>query len=491
MARYHSIFGALLQLTVIQVSARKIYDGPSPAPGYIPPLSKDASDDVSLLSAQICAILGAYIAFVILLGMGLQLYGKRLRYAAQNRSNYDGAETVKSSSAVRWQLPASSRGHRHWQWPTAMLSTQSTHDRSKAKGSAVARFPCVDEQIVENDKRKRQRELEHLYDAVLSHDELNYGKAQLSSDQTADEPISTTLRSPRPPLELGSPANSWDIHRHSRGLGRSPNTRSLCSAVPAFGPNSLPIPSVSELSDLPRVSSSMHSSNHAPGGDCSVPAEISFGKATDIRGTRLVTTNHIGVVGHETVCNNSVRGSPLSIGTVSTHSRTSNSQDIVATGKQHSTVNKPPVPCHITTKCRHPETPLWPHPQPLTQTSRTMMLPSNSTPKPSPVVVPKWTSASALPFRVLDAQSPTKQVIRSTTVETKADTRGLSSPTRPPRTGKQVPYSPYMPFTPVTPVISHLVGKVERKITQREHGRRVIFAEDVVKDAKELWGDGY
>ncbi|KZF24874.1 hypothetical protein L228DRAFT_57675 [Xylona heveae TC161] len=49
------------------------------------------------------------------------------------------------------------------------------------------------------------------------------------------------------------------------------------------------------------------------------------------------------------------------------------------------------------------------------------------------------------------------------------------------------PYSPYMPFTPLTPVTPRLVTRAERKQRQREGGRKVAFAEDQVRDERDIW----
>ena len=54
------------------------------------------------------------------------------------------------------------------------------------------------------------------------------------------------------------------------------------------------------------------------------------------------------------------------------------------------------------------------------------------------------------------------------------------------------PYSPYMPHTPMTPITPRmLVGKEERRRRDREEGRRVLTARDVVEEEGSMWGDAY
>lgn len=84
-------------------------------------------------------------------------------------------------------------------------------------------------------------------------------------------------------------------------------------------------------------------------------------------------------------------------------------------------------------------------------------------------------------------------MVKTTVLERQPDRVGRGPMTgRTPRTGvPMTPYTPYMPFTPITPVTPGLMSRKERKERVKAEGRKVLVEEDEVKDADDMWDNGY
>ncbi len=138
---------------------------PAPAPEDGPPLSASASRDKSLLGAQVGAIIGAWVFFVLVLGGYLHFIGRRLRAdALRGRASLD-VEMVKPTLSSRNFDPSpitpttnsaspSKAGMPNFSWPSPTKQN----------------FPTFDERVIQHDREQREREMEQLYAAVMEHD---------------------------------------------------------------------------------------------------------------------------------------------------------------------------------------------------------------------------------------------------------------------------------------------------------------------------------
>ena len=105
--------------------------------------------------------------------------------------------------------------------------------------------------------------------------------------------------------------------------------------------------------------------------------------------------------------------------------------------------------------------------------------------------------AAPLPLRALRSPNSLRppSMIKATELERPERRNGPSTgrPLRTPLTGvPATPYSPYMPQTPLTPMTpSRLVSRGERKRREKEEGRRVLTAADIVPEEGDMFGDAY
>jgi len=146
----------------------------------VPPLAQHANNDLSILPAQICGIVGAYVLSVVLVGTYLLTFGRKMRRDAQIGSGIMPApiEMVKSPRKVYDPSPLSpSSTAKSWMRGKFGKSQKSLNGSIKSGLSSQPVSPGLDPnhmsfdaKVIENAKEERQKEMERLYAAVMEHD---------------------------------------------------------------------------------------------------------------------------------------------------------------------------------------------------------------------------------------------------------------------------------------------------------------------------------
>lgn len=188
---------------------------PAPLPADGPPISAHASRDRSLLKYQIIAIVGAYFALIVIIGLALLVIGRPLRRAAMSPRHPASATAVVAVSAHSSTELCEFR-KRAWRRivPRACLGQV---DRKTAHLNNIER-PAVtfDEKIVERDRGLLHEEMEKLY-AVVMENEVKAPK-RLSMDITGSDvspvqrvrsPVDLTYSPSASSPRAQSPRYSW------------------------------------------------------------------------------------------------------------------------------------------------------------------------------------------------------------------------------------------------------------------------------------------
>ncbi|TLD21788.1 hypothetical protein E2P81_ATG08376 [Venturia nashicola] len=197
---------------------------PALAPECGPPLSIHSLRDRSKLPVQICAIVAAYLLFVVVVGILLVTVGKRSRNRAQGfvkkLPKYD-IEMVKREYPHKNFEPLSpAYSQKSWlRAPFKGLRSSALSKASSFAGSpieapspTVASINSFDNKTDAQNRESRQAELERLYAAVMAHEDAKRSTGQLSlapSDQATDSiaPSPRTLSVPQISLQQ-SPRDS-------------------------------------------------------------------------------------------------------------------------------------------------------------------------------------------------------------------------------------------------------------------------------------------
>jgi len=467
-----------------------IDEAPAPAPEDGPPRSANAIRDRRYLPAQIAAIIGSYVLFVICIGTAILLVGRRLRRGAQASPRTLAMEMMKpvkvdiphafdpspispASNHLYGRSPGSTVETREM-WPSPQKSdlgyTFPKNTRHSKQASMQGSVVTFDESVIEDDKTKNQEEMERLYAAVMEHDEqkssttLNKIPEQsppevqhlrtASGAHQPSFPPSTEIKSPgisvsASPRKFTRPS---PITTNSRASSRS----SLGSLSKKRGVRNLPIsPPMGSPGVVPDYNSTygeaepLSPRHYSPGPPPPTPPL----KDTYREEERL----------------SAMRLSPKRAGFPRTSIHPPSSL-----GSQQSYETKPSH--RDSTKQKRTPTPL------------TIKTGGGLAPATQPSM-----HTAPLPFRNLNSNRLNNDrppsMIKATVLESKPHNRHLGVPqTSVPMT----PYSPYMPFTPLTPMTpSRLVTREERKRKEKEEGRRVATIADRVEEEGEMWGDAY
>ncbi|KAI9741273.1 MAG: hypothetical protein M1834_002990 [Cirrosporium novae-zelandiae] len=168
--------------------------GPAPSPEDGPPLSANASRNKGLLPIQISCIVGAYIICVFLLLALLFTVGRRLRRAAEASLQSLDMEMMKPPAApipkTFDQSPISPLRSETERTPTSAYTPNNrsplfpSPDKAKStfswdslkkghrKGSsAMGSVSTFDENVIEEDRVRAQREMDRLYAAVAEYED--------------------------------------------------------------------------------------------------------------------------------------------------------------------------------------------------------------------------------------------------------------------------------------------------------------------------------
>lgn len=188
---------------------------PAPLPADGPPISVHASRDRSLLKYQIIAIVGAYFAFIVIIGLALLVIGRPLRRAAMSPRHPASATPVVAVPAHSSTGLCESR-KRAWRHivPRACFGQV---DRKAVQLNNIER-PAVtfDEKIMERDRSLMHEEMEKLY-AVVMESEVKAPK-RLSMDMTGSDispiqrvrsPVDLTYSPSASSPRAQSPRYSW------------------------------------------------------------------------------------------------------------------------------------------------------------------------------------------------------------------------------------------------------------------------------------------
>ena len=496
-----------------------IDSGPAPAPPKKgPPLSRHASSDRGLLGAQVGAIVGSWILFVVILGAYLALVGRRLRMEAM---------AGRLSADVEMMMPA------------PMTSALNSASPSKASQpnfswpSPTSPIASFDEQVIRDDKVKREMEMEKLYAAVMEHDASpgREGTTTTSNAPTSKNERSSPkkdgdgsrgssslskLRSPTflrsltgsttqgpsggPAERLASTVTMGDRPRTSRDRRPTITTPSMSSSPLASpgrtGKNRIGIRHLSISKPMPTPSFSLHS--RAPASD-EEPLTPRYPPPSPPGSTHSPTPSSRHRMGH------------ISVSTInSIHQQHQHQhQQYIHHGEEQPPAAPAPVPAMQLSKPRprrgttpsnqsnddivsasppppssrpHPPSLIIPLGRPSQQTLRAAYTPS-----------PSSATSSSLPLRSLNTalgNHPSAHTTKVTIVE--RPDHLLSTTHHGPRTaGPPVPYSPYMPFTPVTPITPGLVSKRERKAREKEkcggNSRGLKVVTEMVQGDDEMW----
>ena len=490
-----------------------IDEGPAPAPEDGPPLAASAIRDKSFLPVQIGGIVGAYVVFVVVIGIAILLVGRRFRRAAQisprtlamemlkpirtDASKAFDPSPISPSTNAYGPSPVSTTNTRNaWPSPEKSRSSHVWSAGHKQQSSIQSSVVTFDEAVVEDDKARNQREMERLYEAVMEQDEQKSNSALdvTSSMKPQNPPELQHLRNAQGPSKPSSPPPRAETTSPSRNLTKSPlrsdsrhpkpspisinrsTTHSQASSRTSFGSFSRK----RGIRDLP-ISPPMGSPDLAP------DYETKYGEAQplsprfyqpgpppppppkddeSIRQTRGNNLRKLNLQEPDSQPSSQVPRTFLP-----TIHASSEIDDHTGSQHQDGEENSPQRFYNKTKRT----------PAPLSIRTQAALGPTSH----------NSLHTAPLPFRNLDSYTDRpRSTIKATVLERKAPN---PNHLRSPQTGvPMTPYSPYMPFTPLTPMTpSRLVTRMERKKREREEGRRVATMEDAVVEESDMWGDAY
>ena len=433
---------------------------PAPPPDKGPPLSRGASRDKSLLGAQVGAIVGSWILFLVLLAFFLIFVGRRLRADALKSRASPDVEMVKPVLQRNFEpSPISANPESAEPGDTSPAPNFSWPSPTKQS------FSTFDERVIQEDKAQREQDMERLYAAVMDQE------AGVSTTSVATDSKSQHQRKPSVP-KIKSPGLF-------RGL-RSPTSPKAWSGSPE--------------KDKPRKGS-------RPESHSSMSSSAGRRKLSGVRGLPI--------------------SGPIPTPTFSLHSgRAGNASDEEPLTPRYPPPTPPNESSWSPPPSRHrtPEAAASSLPKPLqVSIPRSRSPPTITGGTSKRTTPPSPSSPSYLPLRSLNAAVDSSSSIQrqptpgsTTTINlgnasttkltilehavprSKAlEANGLATATTP-----AVPYSPYMPFTPITPISPGLVSKKERKAREKAGldgsattGRRKVVVE-MARGDNELWDGG-
>ena len=495
-----------------------ILEAPAPPPGQGAPIQASALRNTAYLPAQIAAIVASYVLSVLFIGTALLSVGRRLRRAARESPHTLAMEMMKPIKSEQRDVaqafdpspisPATSQNlygpspddtiDMKQGWPSPMKSGRGSNTWGSITGGHTKNQPSVqssvvtfDENVIEDDKERNQKEMERLYAAVMEHDEkksesvTDFGLVQQpqsprnpggyppelqhlrntqqistlplrSNTISPSRSLTTSPRSSKKPTPLS--IDSRNSSRSSFGsFGKKRGIRNLPISPPMGSPSLVPDQTYDEREPLsPRIYVD-------PGPPPPTPPQM---RAYNTRDDRLSPLD-------ARFPEPSLRSPRTAIPAVPTVGSIPEAYqaDVQLMGRERSA-----LPSRDSNKSKRAPPPLALRTQAVSNSSSQHPLRS----APLPLRNPHPTSYNANP----------PDTIKATVLERKAPKQ---SSLRTPRTGvPMTPYSPYMPFTPLTPMTpSRLVTRQERKKREKEEGRKVVTVEDAVLEEPDAWGDAY
>ncbi|KAF2770477.1 hypothetical protein EJ03DRAFT_335452 [Teratosphaeria nubilosa] len=535
--------------------AVSIDESPAPAPDAGPPLSAHAIRNPAYLPYEIVGIVGAYFAAVFLTGSLLLTVGRSSRKRALARSRSHATEMVKPAGVMYDPSPASPASGRSWFGSPrkggrkgASASLRSARSGASDVGSpGMDSVVSFDQNVVEQDRVRREQEMERLYAAVMAQDDRKSAQTIALADEVQVPTIAPPRYQqgqPRPP-RLMTDAPGLRHLQTEQGV-RSPGPPK--SPVRAIYPPDSPLPPmpISPTSPIraeypPNIplSPQFFDPGQRPSGELQPnrASRTSFGSSKTIASTSSTTPaakksrrslRHLKIsaplqsYGDD---NSDGARTPLSprfytdpgIPPKPPTARTLDSQDAPTTPgtvsswqaeeEQNEGMDQvrdlprphlrqissngagiPKPATSTTTPMTNPPTTAQPRPLPLRQlalqqSQSTTTLPHNPPTAFFPLSPSRWPTTNPR------AHEPSYPLSAGPVKTTFLDVRRDQFSTGP-RTGVATPYSPYMPFTPLTPVFTpRLVGRREKRARERERGPEVV--EEMVEDEGVVWGGDY
>ncbi|KAI9838299.1 MAG: hypothetical protein M1819_005567 [Sarea resinae] len=207
-----------------------IDEGPAPPPDECPPISRGASRDKSLLAGQICGIVGSYLATACIVASAIFFIGRRLRRQIKTHSlvsmemlppvmasknNYDPSPV--SGYTDPFKTPTSGASAAKFAWPSPGKKKNHKGIGQLSQQNSVVTF---DEHVIENDRLKREEEMERLYNAVMGQEarrpmDLVYEREADQDFESWDSPPPQHGVAASPPPLPSSPQESAE-HKKSR-----------------------------------------------------------------------------------------------------------------------------------------------------------------------------------------------------------------------------------------------------------------------------------
>lgn len=478
----------------------------------LPPLDLHRTTDIALLPAQICGIVGAYFLTVVVIGICLLTFGRRMRRQAQYgtglapeiemikspRAQYDPSPISPASTTKSWMKNTFGRGRKN-----SMSTTNSRAGSAPGSPGFDPNHASFDARVLQNNRDRAQQEMEMLYQAVMAHDAQKGSTTDVTAIDAVDDQYSqdpnfrpkdkrvlrvATGRHQEIPRDLASP-----ISPYSPGhLGDGP--RSPVRAIyPPESPMTAPVSPRSPRSPG-RTTSGNYSRPPVPQGLPASPRSPRESRAESIVSggsskTRKALRNlRINAPKDDVDDDERTPLTPRNFG----DQQASGQPPTPHTGKSYASQTTQHTMITEDSDDERYENLDKPQPLPRPAPQRAPSHPDNLNAGRSAA-----SSTSTLPLRnqaSMPDVAPTP--VKTTFIETrqKGGPRGPLTAGLTPRTGvPMTPYSPYMPYTPITPVTPHLVNKRERKAMQKESKRRVLAKDegDLVERQEDMFGSAY
>ncbi|KAF1350755.1 hypothetical protein BDV97DRAFT_397752 [Delphinella strobiligena] len=482
-----------------------IDEGPAPSPEDGPPFSAHATRDRTLLPGQICGIVGAYLASVVLTGSLLLTVGRRLRRQAQS-IHMSPAEELKTSNVFAFGASPVSPGSQRWWYSPRRLKQKTSMPGSMKSGTNLAspgiESTCsFDPSVIEADKAARELELENLYAAALAQ-EASRSQSIIAEEGDFPEASKSPSRTDRRPPRLLTSA----AHLQPHFISASPtSTKSPIRAIyPPDSSHGYPVSPASQ--GRAEYQHSPVTPRYPPSPAQYRPPEPPYDRLSGSASLRSQTGGHGGHKRFRKALRNLHISAPIPI------SPGGSSDQDARTPLTPRYYIDPGVPPSPPTRSEAPTTPATyrstshdsefdiegidqirdlPMAAPQRKSDHQYNNVAQVSAGPAGHDATSTSTLGTLPFRAMSNQQSAKTAqspglnTKVTYLERRRDFFNA------PRTGAATPYTPYMPFTPITPVTPHLTSRAERKQRQKEQARRAPAEEDRVLEEDELWGSGY
>jgi len=418
--------------------------------------SINEAQDPARLPYDVAGVVGGYVLTVIIWGVLLLTFGRRMRRKALEPPKALELELQKpirpsAKTAPLGSPPLSARSATSWLKKFKKNDSAVASPQSPVLGSPTS----FDQKVIADHNARAQEDMERLYAAVMDHDaKKNYSNVSVNEIPSS----SSTERDRRRPSAIST--------TRSQNNDDSPISPVKAIYPPGYhnGPVTAPMQH-DRLRDQqppasPRSIVSKRSQN-------SLATSNSKSTRFNLKNLRISGP----VQRYPGVDSDDEAHTPLS-----------------------PRFYQPGAPPSPPTQQNSPTTPydrdeeldrVQPLPRPAPQ-----RLGSQGSATAPGISLPKSAASSTnnLPLRNF-AEPLRSPGIQTTVLDRRNDKLSLTTP----KTGVPfTPYSPYMPFTPITPVTPHLVSKRDRKAAQKVEGRRLrALKEDMVQSPKEIFGDAY